>query len=497
MKVLLVNPFLTVLPDDPAGINPSLSLAYLAGWLEEKKVAVAVLDIAAEGANQITKVGQKKRYGLDEKEIIKKIKAYQPKIVGLTCSSTLHAQDAYQTARIIKKADPKILIVMGGAHPSVAPQEVLQDSKVDMVVRGEGEITFGEIVSKFRGNKIPQGILGTSVRQGKKIINYPPRPLIKNLDLLPFPARHLLPMETYFRQKAEGTNYSIRNRGVTMITSRGCPGRCVYCAIKSIWGRVWRPRSPKNVVDEIEALIKDFGVNEIDFVDDNLSVDRKRLTAICDEIIRRKLDIKWTASNGLAVWQFNKRLLLKMKQAGCYRLTFGLESGNKEILRHYIGKPYDYCQASKIIKYASQIGFWTASTFIIGFPYETREQIEETIDFAITADLDLAVFYIANPFPGTLMYEDYQKEGLLPKTGAYKIVRGCRSKYFSHHRLVEFQAEAFSRFMKSRLKKPWRFLKKIKSFEDLAYTYKLGKNFLKIFINQTSVKKKGIAALWK
>lgn len=508
VEVLLINPFLEVLADDPAGVSPVLSLGYLAAFLEEKKVKVAVLDIAAEGVAEARRVGSKMRYGLGEEEIARRVRAFNPKIVGITCVSTLHASEAHETARIVKKADPDILVVMGGAHPSAAPEEVLKDKNVDVVVCGEGEITLWEIVQRVRESKSLEGILG--------VAGNPPRPRVKDINELPFPARHLLPMDIYFRrtekrrmpskffgrgrhfrQASRSVSYAMRDRVMTMITSRGCPGNCVYCAVRSVWGRMWRGRSPENVVDEIEVLMRDFGANEIHFLDDSISVDQKRLEAICDEIIRRKIDIRWTTPNGIAIWLLNKRLLLKMKKAGCYRLTFGLESGNKEVLQQFIGKRYDHDQAREAIKFCSRIGLWTVGTFIVGFPYETREQIEDTINFAISTDLDFAVFYIANPFPGTPLYHIFQKEGLLPEGGAKEIVRGCRTKYFSHEELKGLQAEAFSRFLHSRLGKPWRFVRKIRSLEDLLYTFRLGRSLAKIFFNQRLVKSKGIAALWK
>lgn len=497
MKVLLVHPFITVHADDPTSISSTLGLGYLAAYLEREKVPVEILDIAAEGVHQVKKIGKKIRCGLSEKEIKERIKKISPDLVGITCISTLHAQDAHGTARIIKEANKDILIVMGGAHPSSNPQEVLKDENVDIVVRGEGELTLAEIVKNFKERKGLDNIPGTFARKGQKIIENPPRPFIKDVDSLPFPARHLLPMAIYFQESTRKTNYAMRSRIMTMITSRGCPGNCVYCAVRTVWGRFWRGRSPKNVVDEIESLVKNFGANEIHFIDDSISVNMKRLEGICDELIKRKIDVKWTTPNGIAIWLLNKRLLKKMKKAGCYRLTFGLESGNLDTLHNFIGKHYDYAKAKEIIKFASKIGLWTVGTFIIGFPYETREKLDDTINYALSTDLDFAVFYIANPFPGTPMYDIYFKEGLLPPGGVYDVVRGCRTKYFTHDELKTIQGEAFSQFLKSRLKKPWRFIYKIKSLEDLFYTFKLGKNLSRIFLNQTRVKTKGIAALWQ
>ena len=497
IKVLLLNPFLEVFEDDPAGINPVLGLAYLASFLRSKNIEVKIIDIAAEGADCVRKIGKKTRYGLPEEQIIERIKDYNPQIIGITCQSTLHANEAHETARLAKMAKKESLLVMGGAHPSAVPGEVLNDKNIDVVVRGEGEITFWDVVKKYSEKRAFADVNGISFRKSNKIVHNSSRPLLRNLNDLPFPARDLLPMEKYLQESEKGTNYNMDDRVMTMITSRGCPGNCIYCAVRTVWGRTWRGRSPENVVDEIESIIKEFKIKEFHFLDDSIAVDRQRLKGICEEIIRRKLDIKWTTPNGIAVWMLDEKLLLKMRKAGCYRLTFGLESGNKEILQNFIGKNYDHNKAREMIKFASKIGMWTIGTFIIGFPYETKEQIEDTINYAISTDLDFAVFYIANPFPGTPMYNIYRREKLLPGGNAGEVVRGCRTVNFSHKEIIEQQSEAFSRFLNSRKKKPWRFLRKTNSIEDFQYLFKLGKNFLPFLFPKKEVREKGIAALWK
>lgn len=495
-EVLLLNPFLELFPDDPAGISPVLGLAYLAAYLREKKVTVSILDLAAEGINNSKTLRGKKRIGLSERKIKEKIRQFSPKIVGITCQSTLHAKEAHEVARIVKEENKHILVVMGGAHPSALSENVLKDKNVDVVVRGEGEATFWDIAKNFLERNEFSGVLGISFRRKGEIIHNPPRPFIKNLNEIPFPARDLLPMGIYFRNASRGTNYNLHEKVITMITSRGCPGNCTYCAVKTVWGRQWRGRSPENVVDEIEKVIKDLQAKEIHFLDDSISVDKKRLEGICDEIIKRKISINWTTPNGIAVWLLDKNLLLKMKKAGCYRLTFGLESGNKEILNNFIGKDYDYKKAREIISFASNIGLWTLGTFILGFPEETEEQIKDTIKFAVSTDLDFATFYIANPFPGTQMYEIYRKKRLLPKTGAYEIVRGCRTLNFSHQELTRLQGEAFRHFMVSRIKKPYLLLRKLKIRQNWLYFFRLMKNSLHFF-SARPVQEKGIAALWK
>ncbi|MDD5729655.1 MAG: radical SAM protein [Candidatus Omnitrophica bacterium] len=495
LKILLINPYLTVAHDDPAQPSPILSLSYLAAYLKKNGFNAVILDVSAAGWDKVTVVNGKNRPGLSAEEIKRFIADYGPDLVGITSPSTAHALDMHETAQIVKNVDKKIKIAVGGAHASSNPEDVLNDANVDIVVIGEGEDTLLDIAVRMEKKADLNSVIGTAVKVNGKIIRNPARPYIENLDSLPFPARELLPMDTYSKIYAQGINYTMRQPFTTMITSRGCPGDCIYCAVKTVWGRKWRFRSPVNVVDEIEELIRKYGIREIHFLDDSVSVSKSRLMSICDEIIKRKIDIRWTTPNGIAIWLMDKALLKKMKQAGCYRLTFGLESGNPETL-HFIGKKYDYNHAKEMIKYASKLGIWTIGTFIIGFPYETKESIQDTINFAINSHLDFAVFYIATPFPGTRMHEYFKKEGLIPKD-ASTIIRGADTKFFTKKQLETIQGQAFSLFLKTRARKPWRIFCKLRSPEDLLYTVKLFKQFSNMIFKSKKIEKEGIAALWK
>ena len=190
---------------------------------------------------------------------------------------------------------------------------------------------------------------------------------------LPFPARDLLNMQNYLEHPLNAIG-TMRSPATDIITSRGCPFNCVFCSVHTIWGKTWRGRSAKNVVDEIEQLIKDYGIKQIRFQDDNISLDKKRMHEICDEIINRKLNIKWDTPNGIAIWTLDEELLRKMKKSGYYRLAPSIESGSCETIK-FINKPIDYEHVNKILKLADKIGLWTVSPFIIGFPYETMEDI--------------------------------------------------------------------------------------------------------------------------
>lgn len=500
-RTLLIFPPSTVYFGDPTVpvATPPLGLAYLAGYLEKYGFPVAILDAVAEGGIHKKKKEKFIRYGLRDEEILKKIKNYSPDIVGITCLYTAYAGDAHRIAQIAKEANKKVLVVFGGAHATIFPELTLKDKNIDIVVIGEGETTLLDIVRRKKSGKSLINIPGTVVKSKRKIVWNKPKAFIKDISDIPFPARYLLPMDKYLT--APDYSYTMRPPATPMVTSRGCPGRCVYCSIHSVWGHTWRGRRSEEVVDEMEMLQKKYRVGEIDFFDDSMGADNKRLEAICDEIVKRKLDIKWSPPNGIAHWTLNERLLDKMKKSGCYRITFGIESGNPE-MRRFIGKPYDLAQAKRMIGYANKIGMWTICTNIIGFPNETRKQIQDTINFAIKSDTDLAIFYLLCPHPGTQIYESFKREGSINfdyiftpkkslktedfvKIGQALAGRGTKTKYFSEQQLQEIANRAYRKFLTRRFisfLNPTRIIRKIHSKEDFLYVVKIFINSVKIFL---------------
>lgn len=505
MKILLIKPSCTVYKSDPTLPAATLpyGIAYLAGYLRSKGEVVGIIDALSEGINNIKKEKGKVKIGLSDKEIERRIKDFKPDIVGITSMFTAFFRDAHDLAALVKKINPDIKVVLGGAHVSICPETSIKDKNVDIVVKGEGEETLWEIVKTLKKGKDYTNIRGTVVRKRNKIISNPARQPIENLDTLPFPAYHLFPMEVYFKL-AKTSPFLMRSRQCSIISSRGCPGDCSYCSIHSVWGHTWRGRSPKNVVDEMDFLIKNYGVKEFAFLDDSVACSKERMGKICDEIIKRKLNIKWSTPNGISHWTLDEPLLDKMKASGCYRITFGIESGNLKT-REFIGwkKNFSLEQAKRITKYANKIGLWTISTFIIGFPYEDEKSINDTINFATESDTDFAAFFLLMPFPGTKVYEVFKKEGLLNfdklldpcfndmsrmgELGAALAQVGCRTKYFSQKELQAFLTKAYNKFWKARFisfLNPIRVLRKIHSFEDFRYVLKIGHIGLMLKINE-------------
>lgn len=500
-KSLLIYPPITTYGSDTSAGAPvlPLGLAYIAAYLEENGYELKVLDTLAlggieEGENCV-------RAGLGEGAIKKYIQDIKPNIVGISSMFTAYAQDAHDVAKIVKDINTDIPVVFGGAHASANYDMVLKDENVDIVVKGEGEVTFLEIVKELERGEELKNIPGTITRISGKLHINPPRPFIADLDSLPFPARHLLPMDIYL---SKSSPYCMRNPHALMITSRGCPKNCVFCSIHSIWGWKWRARSARNIVDEIEILVNKYGVNEIIFNDDNISIDKKRMAEICDTIIARKIDIRWTTPNGIAIWTLDKPLLKKMKKSGCYRLTFGIESGNPETQK-FMRKNLDLEQARSVIKCANNIGLWTISTNIIGFPYETREAMEDTINYNISSGMDFALFYLLTPFLGTPIYETFAKEGLTPndidQARDFLVTEfACDTKNFTRKELQEIQNYAYSRFLSGRfhsyLRNPFKILRKIHSFEDLGYTLRLVKRAIIIKAGVRKYGRMGTRALY-
>ena len=501
MKILLISPPITVYEADlttPGNVVP-LGIAYIASYVRETSQKdgwncdLKILDCLAESQSLVTKYQDKSRFGFSDEQILEKIKEYQPDVVGVSCQYTAYAADAHNVCKVVKAHNPNIFVVLGGAHCSISPEIELKDNNVDAVVFGEGEETFYELVHGIATRKKIENIQGLAIRTNHETINKNiNRTFIKDLDKLPFPARDLLDMPIYLDAGLRSSNL-MRKPATTIITSRGCPYQCSFCSIHSVWGYGWRARSPKNVVDEIEYLTKEYDVKEIHFLDDNIGINRERLKNLCEEIIRRKVDIKWTTPNGIAHWLLTEEILDLMKASGCYRITFGIESGSEQT-RKFIGKDPSHAinldQALRTIDYANKIGIWTISTFILGFPDERLNDIIDTINFSIKSDLDLAVFYLAGPFPGTKLYDVAKMEGLLdwdfidvydstmPEVDYSKVGRalgagGFDTKHFTYKQLQTLQAYAYKKFFLGRIKGYMNLIKivrKIRSIEDVRFT---------------------------
>jgi len=465
-----------------------LGFMYMAGLLEKDAFKVKILDCPLY-YNLRKKIDKNTvKIGLFSEQIEREIRDFQPDIVGVNCSFTMFEQDSFEIIDLVKKINNKIIVVVGGSHASSNTNHVMRNKNIDLAVVGEGELTMLEIAQKFRDKKRLDNINGTAlIKSGKLIINKP-RELIQNLDTLE-PSWHLLDFKKYF-EHPDNYQVTMRSPSVNIVTSRGCPGNCKFCSVHTVWGRKWRAMSPEKVLSQIELLYKKYGIRHFRFNDDNMTLDKKRILKICRGIISKKLDIRWDTPSGVAMWTLDEEVLTAMKNSGYYRISLGIESGCENTLK-YIGKAVDLEKANRLINYCHKIRLWVASFFIIGFPYEGPEEIKETVSFIINSKINFPFIFVAQPYPGTEMYQDFLKEGLLERgfkeTSTFVHTR-YKSKYFSASQLNLIRAGTYKKFY---LKKAVRyfnpilfyqeFLSKIRNFEDLRYVIKIIKNLMTAF----------------
>jgi len=414
-NVLLVMPPATIAVEYTKEIQPPLGLAYIAACLE-KSYRVKIMDAACEGWAQEKKgPGNLITYGLPFENIKEIIEDFKPDVVGVSCLYSMQYKNAHKICEIAKGFDKNTLTIMGGAHPTNLPEKTLEDKNVDIIVLGEGDFSAKELLDTIRKREDISQIDGIAFRENEKITVNPKTNFIKDLDSIPFPARHLLPMQKYFSINMPHGVSSRFSPNTPLITSRGCPANCIFCSIHSIWGYKYRARSVENIIQELKSLKEAYEIREVQFEDDNLTFDKKRAAGLFDRMIEEKLDISWTTPNGVAMWSLDDSLLLKMKQSGCYRLCLAIESGDQEMLYGTIKKPLNLEKVKKLIRQINLHHFETDAFFVVGFPDETKEQLKNTFRFAHRIKVDNVSFYIATPYPGTELFAICTKNNHLPK----------------------------------------------------------------------------------
>jgi magnesium-protoporphyrin IX monomethyl ester (oxidative) cyclase len=370
---------------------PPLGLAYIAAVLERAGHAVKIIDSPT--------------LGLDKSSFLSEVKTWSPDVVGFT-SLTPTAYKAYEAVKMIKEYDKDLPVIMGGPHATFMYEEALSNG-VDVVVRGEGEITTLELVNVIGRHGLNtealRGVLGLAFKDGGRVVVTPDRPLIQDLDTLPPPARHLLPMEKY-------TVFNKPIRVAHVMASRGCPYGCVFCTTSYFWGRRYRFKSAKLVADEIEEVVNKYKANTIIFTDDELLVNKKFVCELLDEIEKRQLDI--TFSFGSRVDHVEKELLQRLKKLGATAIYLGVESASQETLNR-VNKRITVEQAIRAFQVVKEVGMEAVGSFMLGFPWETIEDMKRTVEFAIKLNPTYAQFAIVTPYPGTPLYQEALRDGLI------------------------------------------------------------------------------------
>ena len=395
MKVLLIqSPWINMISSNiPEYLEeedycPPLGLLYVASYLENNSShEVEVLDAIVEKIPSYEKLEER-------------IRKSNPDIVGIQMM-TFTARDALLTARTVKKINKNIPVVVGGPHPNIYVNETIAFDEIDYIVLGEGEKIFTDLVNRLADGKDVRDLPGIAMKhEGQTIIN-DQKGYTEDLDSLPFPARHLTPYKDYFSILGNHSTFT------TMVSSRGCPFRCLFCD-RAYHGKIYRKRSAENVVEEME-LCQKMGILEIDFQDDLFTFDKERVIKICNLLISKKSTLKWNVRS--RVDTVDKELLQIMANAGCQRIYFGIEAGTPEIQK-VLRKNIDLVRAKEVFQWARDLNMTTLAYIMIGAPQETRTHILRTIDYMKEIKADFVHIAVLTPFPHTEVYSQGIEKGL-------------------------------------------------------------------------------------
>ena len=409
------------------GAQIPLGIYYIASYVRANGFHVHCIDAEAQR--------------LENAEIVSKIKEISPDIIGLS-STTVAFQRSTTLAQEIKGTFPDLPIVIGGAHATSNIESVMSNSVFDYLIYGEGEETFVDLLHALEEKNVLSSITGLAYRENGILKINQPREYIRDIDTIPFPAYDLIPDLTVYHP--DPSNYRFIPV-VNIITSRGCPNQCTFCD-NSIFGRKLRQRSPENVVAEIEFLVKEYGVRENAFVDDTFTIGKQRIQDIFTLLQQKGIQISWTCMSRINTVDYET--LAFMKKMGCWKIKFGIESGDESILKT-IRKNIDLKTAREVIGYCKKLKISTTGFFIIGHPGETKESIEKTIRYVLDVPLDDVVFTINTPMPGTVQYGEVEQYGTLDSTNINNfnywtpvfVPHGLNSKY-----LLQSQKKAYRVF---------------------------------------------------
>lgn len=391
MKVLFVNPPQTASKYKFMGvIAPPLGIAYMAGVLQENNIDVEILDASAED--------------MDFKDVEKELLKRKPDLVALTALTPTIGR-ALETAQVVKETLPDSIVVMGGYHPTFNFIETLEDENVDIVIRGEGEYIMLNLVQALENQSSLHDVKGIVFedKNSKEIVVNPEAPLIQDLDELPFPALNLLPMKKY-RLLDMDTHMT------TMITTRGCPMQCSFCSSAAMHGKKIRERSVENIVDEIEYLKTNYDIDTIAFMDDTFTLKKRKVMAICDEILKRNIEIMWDCTS--RVDTLDEKLLKKMKEAGCITIFIGVESADQQQLDNMC-KNTTIAKIENAFKIAHKLKIRTIASVALGMPGDTKEIMNKTVKFVHKLKPNYAIYSLATPYPGTRFYKEAFEKNLI------------------------------------------------------------------------------------
>ena len=431
-RVLLITPNLNGVKDGLNRIQPPLGLMLIARLIEKDGHVVKIYDTALEGWNTRKEISSRGliEIGQTDEEIANLIKEFEPSILGISVLFSNLINSTHNIAKISKQVNKSIITIIGGNHISNAVKDYeynliaklpeltdtipdLENEYIDYAVIGESDHGFSKIINKISENKSIDEMPGIVKRISKKnfIINQAER----NLDIsnLYTPARHLVNMEGYFSIGAFHSAKSRSKRVLSVMCSRGCPEKCTFCTTPQMWGTKVRWRNIDNIIDEIEDGIKNYNIGEIQFEDDTLTANKKRLIELCSKLER--FGLPWCTPNGVKVNYHlagQNDMFKAMHDSGCYQITLACESGVQRVLDNIINKRLNIEQIKPAIENAKNSGMLVHTFWILGYPGESYEEINKTVEFAMDCGADSFSFAILSPLPGTPIYREVLKKNL-------------------------------------------------------------------------------------
>ncbi|MET9736272.1 Sden_1168 family B12-binding radical SAM P-methyltransferase [Streptomyces sp. NPDC006458] len=424
-RTLLVMPPMCVYEGAVKRVVPPLGLCYIAGALEKEGIDVSILDCIVEGIDEEIPVSEGVwNLGMSEDRFRAYIADNDFDVVGFTMIYSSDLWNLYRYARIVKEVAPRTTVIAGGLHASIYAKRFLQDAVVDgvpfidFVLRGEGEIRLGAFLRNLGEGKLDihaDGLAGW--HDGQLFINAQ-LARVTDLDALPVPAYHKVPMERYFEHNVPFSPYPRGKRVMQVYTSRGCPVGCTFCASTN-FSKQYIARSVDNVIAEIEYYKDTYGADEIQFADDNLTLDRKRAMELFERMT--PLGLPWCTPNGIMVNTLSPPLVDRMVESGLYQITLSLDSGSAETLKDHHRKPVDLTRVPDLMAYLDHLGVLMHGTLVVGMPGETEEQIKAGFAYVEQLPFHSINVFLAQAIPGSELFERSVSNGTITYEGSLHI----------------------------------------------------------------------------
>ena len=412
-RVMLVFPQTRVGRGQRLVMMQPLGITYLGAVLRDS-YEVRLLDASIEGADEVRlEPPDFEVRGLSAEGVQERIERFAPDVLGVSCIFSPQYPLLRETVRRAKARDPELVTVAGGTHPTFLAEQVLSETpELDYVVLGEAEESFPALLRALEAGTGLDEVDGLAYREGGTIRVQPKTRFVSDLDALPFPARDMLDLGLYARACITHGVFQDRKLAASVTSSRGCPRLCIYCSSSVYWGRKFRPRSPENVLDELEEIRARWGIEEVQFEDDNLTLRPERAKRIFRGMIERGLGLRFSLPNGVAMSTVDEEMVRLMREAGCYEVYLPFESGNERVLKQVMRKRWaDPERALEVAELFRSYGIRTLGYFMMGLPGETLEEMRDTYRLAVRSRVFMPIIFVAQPLPGSEMTRLLEERG--------------------------------------------------------------------------------------